>query len=282
MKKSIWLLLVLAAIAIWWVSPDALWKYLFFLRVPILMGLVLIFLPVLAQYWLPAMLKNLFVLRGGWQITFVIVSSVAAGMSVVLATSLILHNAAIRFAVPVTIDIPKFWQYVMAIALSAYICITAIRLSKENSETKLQGHAVLGSTVAGGGLSIGLLFLVDLTRKWLSSNAYLKEIFGGIASLAKHGTEGYINPQSGELTSGHLAALAFLLIGIVIYLTVGLLFHPESKSRRAEAPALLYVLLIVSIITLLCSGATFYLDYFRVPLLILFLVYSAFTYLHLA
>lgn len=278
MKKTIWLLLILAAIAIWWVSPDALWKYLFFLRVPILMGLVLIFLPVLAQYWLPAILKNLFVLRGGWQITFVIVSAVAAGMSVVLATSLILHNAAIRFAVPVAIDIPKSWQYVMAIALSSYICITAIRLSKENSETKLQGHAVLWSTVAGGGLSISLLFLVDLTRKWLSSNAYLKEIFGGIASLAKHGTEGYINPQSGELTSGHLAAIAFLLIGIVIYLAVGLLFHPESKSRRAEAPALLYVLLIISIITLLCSGATFYLDYFRVPLLITFLVYSAFTY----
>jgi hypothetical protein len=278
MKKSIWLLLVLAAIAIGWVSPDALWKYLFFLRVPILMGLLLIFLPVLAQYWLPAMLKNLFVLRGGWQITFVIVSAVAAGMSVVLATSLILNNAAIRFAVPVAIDIPKSWQYVMAIALSAYICITTIRLSKENSETQLQGNAVLWSTVAGGGLSIGLLFLVDLTRKWLSSNAYLKEIFGSIASLAKHGTEGYINPQNGELTSGHLAALAFLVIGTVIYLAVGLFFHPESKSRRPEAPALLYVLLIVSIITLLCSGATFYLDYFRIPLLITFLIYSAFTY----
>ena len=278
MKKSIWLLLVLTAIAIWWVSPDALWKYLFFLRVPIVMGLVLIFLPVFAQYWLPAMLKNLFVLRGGWQITFVIVSAVAAGMSVVLATSLILHNAAIRFAVPVAIDIPKPWQYVMAIALSAYICITTIKFSKENSETQLQGNAVLWSTVAGGGLSIGLLFLVDLTRKWLSSNAYLKEIFGDIASLAKHGTEGYINPQSGELTSGHLAAIAFLLIGILIYLAVGLFFHPESKSHRAEAPALLYVLLIVSIITLLCSGATFYLDYFRVPLLIPFLIYSAFTY----
>ena len=278
MKKSIWLLLVLTAIAIWWVSPDALWKYLFFLRVPIVMGLVLIFLPVFAQYWLPAMLKNLFVLRGGWQITFVIVSAVAAGMSVVLATSLILHNAAIRFAVPVAIDIPKPWQYVMAIALSAYICITTIKFSKENSETQLQGNAVLWSTVTGGGLSIGLLFLVDLTRKWLSSNAYLKEILGGIASLAKHGTEGYINPQSGELTSGHLTAIAFLLIGIVIYLAVGLFFHPESKSHRAEAPALLYVLLIVSIITLLCSGATFYLDYFRVPLLIPFLIYSAFTY----
>jgi hypothetical protein len=278
MKKSIWLLLVLAAIAIWWVSPDALWKYLFFLRVPILMGLVLIFLPVLAQYWLPAMLKNLFVLRGGWQITFVIVSAVAAGMSVVLATSLILHNAAIRFAVPVAIDIPKSWQYVMAIALSSYICITTIDLSNENSKTKLQGNAVLWSTVAGGGLSIGLLFLVDLTRKWLSSNAYLKEILGDIASLAKHGTEGYINPQSGELTSGHLAAIAFLLIGIVIYLAVGLLFQPESKSRRAEAPALLYMLMLVSIITLLFSGATFYLDYFRFPLLISFLIYSAFTY----
>jgi hypothetical protein len=278
MKKIIWFVIVLAAIKVWLLSPDAVWKYLFLLRVPILMGFLLLLLPKLAKDWLPAMLKNLFVLRGRWQLAFVIVSAVAAGMSVILVASLILHNAAVRFNLPPAIDIPKFWQYVMALALSSYICITAIDLSKENSETKLQGNAILFGTVAGGGLSIGLLLLVDLTRVWLSSNTYLKEIFGGIASLAKNGTAGYIAPQSRELTSGHLAALAFLLIGAVIYLAVGLFFHPKSKSRRAEAPALLYLLLIASMITLLAGGATFYLDYFRIPILIPFLIYSAFSY----
>ncbi|HEY9691208.1 MAG TPA: hypothetical protein V6D15_03340 [Oculatellaceae cyanobacterium] len=278
MKKIIWLILVLAAITIWLLSPDAVWKYFFFLRVPILMGFLLLLLPKLAKDWLPAMLKNLFVLRGRWQLAFVIVSAVAAGMSVILVASIILHNAAVRFGVPAAIDIPKFWQYVMAIALSSYICITAIDLSKENSRTKLQGNGILFGTVAGGGFSIGLLFLVDLTRKWLSSNTYLKEIFRSIAFLAKDGTAGYIDPQSGELTSGHLAAIAFLLIGAVIYLAVGFFFSPQPKPHRPEAPALLYLLLIASMITLLAGGATFYLDYFRIPILILFLIYSAFTY----
>lgn len=278
MKKIIWLILVLAAITIWLLSPDAVWKYLFFLRVPILMGFLLLLLPKLAKDWLPAMLKNLFVLRGRWQLAFVIVSAVAAGMSVILVASIILHNAAVRFNLPAAIDIPKFWQYVMAIALSSYICITAIDLSKENSQTKLPGNAILLGTVAGGGLSIGLLFLVDLTRVWLSSNTYLKEVFGSIAFLAKDGTAGYIDPHSDELTSGHLAAIAFLLIGAVIYLAVGFFFRPQPTPHRPEAPALLYLLLIASTITLLAGGATFYLDYFRIPILIPFLVYSAFTY----
>lgn len=285
MKNTIWwLVVVLAAITAWFLFPTAVWKYLFFLRVPILMGSFLLLLPKLAKDWLPAILKNLFVLRGKWQLAFVIVSAVAAGMSVILVGSIILHNAPDRFDVPVAIDIPECWQYVMAIALSSYICITAIDLSKENSETKLRDNAILWGTVAGAGLSIGLLFFIYVIRQWLASNSYLKELLGGIASLAKHGTEGYI--ENGELTSGHLTAIAFLLLGAFIYFAVGWFFNPmsfkskstKSMSDRAEAPALLYMLLIVSMVTLFSGGATFYLDYFRFPVLVLFVLYSAFTY----
>lgn len=289
MKNTIWwLVAVLTAITTWFLFPAAVWKYLFFLRVPILMGSFLLLLPVLAKDWLPAMLKNLFVLRGKWQLAFVIVSAVAAGMSVILVSSIILHNAPDRFDVPPAIDISEFWQYViqnvMAIALSLYICITTINLSQENSETKLQDNAILWGKFAGAGLSIGLLFLVYVIRQWLASNTYLKEILGGIAALFKHGTEGYID--NGELTSGHLTAITFLIIGAAIYLAVGWFFNPmsfkskstKSMSDRAEAPALLYVLLLVSMVTLFSGGATFYLDYFRFPVLVLFVLYSAFTY----
>ncbi|MEH2268029.1 MAG: patatin-like phospholipase family protein [Nostoc sp.] len=275
MKKFIWLLPVLAVIATWLPRSDAVWKYLFFLRLPILMGLFLLLLPKLAKDWLPAMLKNLFVLRTRWQLAVVIVSAIGAGTSVISVAAIILDNAAARFGVPSTIEISEFWQYGIAIALSLYICIIAFDLSKE----KLNNNERQWGAFVGAILSIGLLFFVSFIRQWLSSNAFLKKILTDIvAFISKHNTSGYINPQTGELSAGHLTAIAYFLIGVVIYVTVGLLFNPKSETNRPEAPALLYVLLITSMVTLVYGGATFYFDYFRIPVLIIFIVFSALSY----
>ncbi|MHC5738593.1 patatin-like phospholipase family protein [Nostoc sp.] len=275
MKKFIWLLPVLAVIATWLPRSDAVWKYLFFLRLPILMGLFLLLLPKLAKDWLPAMLKNLFVLRTRWQLAVVIVSAIGAGTSVISVAAIILDNAAARFGVPSTIEISEFWQYGIAIALSLYICIIAFDLSKE----KLNNNERQWGAFVGAILSIGLLFFVSFIRQWLSSNAFLKKILTDIFSfISKHNTSGYINPQTGELSAGHLTAIAYFIIGVVIYVTVGLLFNPKSERNRPEAPALLYVLLITSMVTLVYGGATFYFDYFRIPVLIIFIVFSALSY----
>ncbi|MBN3883225.1 MAG: patatin-like phospholipase family protein [Nostoc sp. JL34] len=275
MKKFIWLLPVLAVIATWLPRSDAVWKYLFFLRLPILMGLFLLLLPKLAKDWLPAMLKNLFVLRTRWQLAVVIVSAIGAGTSVISVAAIILDNAAARFGVPSTIEISEFWQYGIAIALSLYICIIAFDLSKE----KLNNNERQWGAFVGAILSIGLLFFVSFIRQWLSSNAFLKKILTDIvAFVSKHNTSGYINPQTGELSAGHLTAIAYFIIGVVIYVTVGLLFNPKSETNRPEAPALLYVLLITSMVTLVYGGATFYFDYFRIPVLIIFIVFSALSY----
>ncbi|MEH2108084.1 patatin-like phospholipase family protein [Nostoc sp.] len=275
MKKFIWLLPVLAVIATWLPRSDAVWKYLFFLRLPILMGLFLLLLPKLAKDWLPAMLKNLFVLRTRWQLAVVIVSAIGAGTSVISVAAIILDNAAARFGVPSTIEISEFWQYGIAIALSLYICIIAFDLSKE----KLNNNERQWGAFVGAILSIGLLFFVSFIRQWLSSNAFLKKILTDIvAFISKHNTSGYINPQTGELSAGHLTAIAYFVIGVVIYVTVGLLFNPKSERNRPEAPALLYVLLITSMVTLVYGGATFYFDYFRIPVLIIFIVFSALSY----
>ena len=276
MKKFIWFLPVLVVLATWLPSSDAVWKYLFFLRLPILMGLFLLLLPKLAKEWLPAMLKNLFVLRSKWQLAVVIVSAIGAGTSVISVAAIILHNAPARFAVPPTIEISEFWQYGIAIALSLYICIIAFDLSQE----KLNNKERRWGAFVGGLLGIGLLFVISFIRDWLSSNAFLKKILADIVSfVGKHNTFGYINPQTGELSGGHLTAIAYLLIGVVIYITVGLRFHPKSETNRPEAPALLYVLLIISMVTLFYGGATFYFDYFRIPVLILFIAFSAISYI---
>ncbi|MCC5646912.1 patatin-like phospholipase family protein [Nostoc sp. CHAB 5824] len=275
MKKLIWFLPLLAIIATWLPSSDAVCKYLFFLRLPILMGLFLLLLPKLAKDWLPAMLKNLFVLRSKWQLAAIIVSAIGAGTSVISVAFIILDNAPARFAVPPTIEISEFWQYGIAIALSLYICIIAFDLSKE----KLNNNERRWGAFVGSVLGIGLLFFVSFIRDWLSSNTFLKKILTDIVSfISRHNTSGYINPQTGELTAGHLTAIAYFIIGVFIYITVGLRFNPKSETNRSEAPALLYVLLIISIVTLVYGGATFYFDYFRIPVLILFTAFSGLSY----
>jgi hypothetical protein len=274
MKKLIWVVVVLAAIAIWLISSENFWEYIFFLRQPILMGLFLLLLPKLAKDWMPAMLKNLFVLRSKWQLAAVIVSAIASGISVVLVATIILHNAPDRFGVPPVMEISDFWQYAIAIGLSSYICFVTIELSQE----ELTQDQTKWGIVIGILFSSGLVLLTILLKKLLANNALFNRKIAEFLSLIKHGTEGYINSQNHELTTGHLTAIAFLIVGVIIYITVGLIFAPKPKSMRPEAPTLFYVLLIISMATLFYGGATFYLDYFRIPVFIILLSFSAFSY----
>ena len=152
MRKAIflWIGIVLAVIASWLITPESIWGYLFFERIPILIGLFLVALPLIAKFGLPAVLKNLFVLRGRWQLTFVIVSAITAGLAIILTASIILANASARFSIPKLIEIPEFWQYGLAIAISLPICITATDLSKEKLEDRERWIGLL----TGGILSI--------------------------------------------------------------------------------------------------------------------------------
>ena len=121
---SIILSFVLIAIAalVSWQIPDIFWKYLFFLRAPIFWGLLLITLPFIAIRWRPAiaMLRNLFVLRGPWQLFFVIVTANLAGIGIVINSYMILNNSSNRFKefrfgeLPPP-EIPDFWQYVLTL-----------------------------------------------------------------------------------------------------------------------------------------------------------------------
>ncbi len=278
MSILLWIGTVLVTLAIWLNSPDGFWRYIFFLRVPILIGLLLIFLPLIATRVLRAMLRNLFVLRGRWQLAFVIISALIAGTAVVLVANIILNNAPARFGVVQWLTIPEFWQYVLAIALGMPVCITAIILSKEQSDQIGDRDRWMG-VLTGGVFSLGLLFAFSFTRKWLASNTELKQlVLKAISFFTKQETGGYINPKTGELASGHLTAFAFFLVAVVVYGLIALRFKPKPKSRKSEAPALLYLMLIITVTTLLVGGMTFFFDFYRVLPLVMFLVVSAASY----
>lgn len=287
MKLAVWLGAVLIALLLWLNTPDAVWRYGFYLRVPLLMGLLLMGLPVLALTWLRAMLRNLFVLRGPWQMAFVIVSAIMAGTSVLMVANIILRNAPARFGVPEWITLSEFWQYALAIVLGLPVCITAIVLSKERlditqlsadheqpkRQTRLIGVAI------GAALSLGLLFAISHMRHWLEANKPFNQfLLNLIAFVTKQETQGYIDPKTSELAAGHLTALAFWLIGLLIYGFIAWRFQPKPLAHRSEAPALLYVMLLFSGITVMFGGMTFFFDFYRLLPIVLVLVGSAISY----
>nr|RNJ66196.1 MAG: patatin-like phospholipase family protein [Leptolyngbya sp. IPPAS B-1204] len=288
MKLALWLGALLVALLLWLNIPDAVWRYVFYLRVPLLMGILLMGLPVLALTWLRAMLRNLFVLRGPWQMAFVIISAVMAGTSVMMVANIILRNAPARFEVPSWITLSEFWQYALAILLSLPVCITAIVLSKERMDIsadtsieheKPRRQSRMMGMVTGLAISLGLLFGISQMRHWLDGSVPLNQFLVKFITLVtKQETQGYIDPQTGKLAAGHLTALAFWLIGFAIYGFIAWRFQPKPKAHRSEAPALLYVMVLLSGVTLLFGGMTFFFDFYRLLPIVLFLVASAVSY----
>lgn len=290
MNILIWIITVLVAIFAWIKLPDAFWQYLFLLRVPLLQGLLLVFLPLIATQLLRSMLRNLFVLRGRWQISFTIIGAIMAGLAVVLATNIVLFNASDRFGIAKWATIPELWQYVLAIALGLPVCITVIILSNEQSVPVFQSRPIkitgkdrwIGAAT-GALISVGLLLLVAWVRRWLADQDALKQaIIQAISFLGKGDTAGYIvqagTPPQTDLAGGHLTALAFFVVELVVYLFVAYVFQPKPKSHRREAPALLFVLTLMTIATLFLGAMTFFFDYYHVLPLILLLLASIASY----
>lgn len=274
MKIAVWLAGVLIALAIWLKIPNFVWQYLFYLRVPLLLGVGLVALPFLANGWLRAMLRNLFVLRGRWQLAFVIISALMTSTAIVLVASVILSNAPARFGVPLWITLSEPWQYGLAIGLALPVCVTATVLSKE----KIDERRWLG-VATGVAVSAALLFLLNFIQKWLDASTALKPLLlKAIALITKQETAGYIDPQTGELATGHLLGIAFLILWLAVYGLVARLFRPHAQSERSEAAALLYVMLIITGATLLLGGMTFFFDVYRVLPVLLLLAGSAVSY----
>lgn len=272
--------IIAIAVVVWWHIPDSFWKYLFFLRAPILWGLLLVTLPLIATLWLPAMLRNLFVLRGPWQLISVIVSANMAAIGVIINAYMLLKGAPDRFGLSPWLEISDIWQYGLAIALSLPICFTSYKLSKEEIKEKNPIQGVIFSVL----LSLVLLFAVIQTKTWIFTNfANNKLLISFVEFITRHKTEGYIigtQPKPQQFLEGHLSNIAFFIVAFIVYGIIGWKFQPQSQpsDKKKEAAALMYVMLIIMMIAPLSGSLTFYFDYYRVPVFLLFVVIVALMY----
>jgi len=278
-----WLIIVTILALIWLLIPSVVWQYLFFLRIPLLTGILLLMLPFLAIWVLPNVLKNLFVLRGIWQVAFTILGATVAGMAVTFVANIILAQGPNRFfgnnAETLTIQIKAIdlitmellWLYPLAIILALPTIVAITYLSKQEIDQQVWPGLILGISFSGI-----FLYLFDLTKELIESDTTFNMFAVKILSFfAKDSTAGYI--KNGRLDGDHLEALAFLIVLTVVYVAVFQLYQPRSTTRN-EAAALFYVTLLIAIATLFLGSLTFFFDYWRMSVLLFWLVIAGLMY----
>lgn len=218
--------------------------YLFYLRVPLLSGLLLLALPVVCLFALPSMLANLFVLDGKWHLALVISMSVLAGLGIVAMSGVIAANASIRFTVEepwlisLLLNSGPFWSGASAVLLALPTCIYAYRLYDVFDAASRKARntgALLG--LAGAALILAAIYGLPADG-W--NNAIEKILIALFEFLPIKAEQGFI--QNAHLRPGHIVAAAFLCVACVLYAAAFFLFRPTAGKTQREAPALFYIL----------------------------------------
>jgi hypothetical protein len=275
----LWFLFV--AFLLWVTNYVETLRYIFLLRVPIFVGLLLVFLPFIAIYTsAKAFLKNLFVLRSNRQLILVIIATTLAGLATILVSNVILNNAHLRFAVAKVDAIPEFLQHIILSFLVSPIIIFSIILSRYEIQQRVKRNIWIG-ILSGIGLAIILLLTFNSTQNFLESNDFLNQSIVKIFLILPHSfRKGYIIHYSDhdEAAPGIIPLAAFLLLQLFIYILGYVLGKPQAKSQRFEPPALGYLVIILSVIVMLLGEMSFFLDYSRVPVILLFVFISGVGY----
>ncbi|NET46346.1 hypothetical protein [Okeania sp. SIO2B3] len=281
-KIILWLGLVGVVVTAWLRLPSAAWQYVFFLRIPLLMGALLFLLPFLATTALKSMLKNLFVLRNARQIALTILGATVAGMAVTFVVGIILGGAPARFGVP---ELPgvfysKVLQYLLAIGLALPTSLTVFQLSQEEMDNNNRKFGFFLGLLFG----VIFLFLFKLIRNFLSVDKFpvINEgLVKAISFLTQNSSKGLGYVNNGILKDTHFDALVFFLALFAIYVIAFKRFMPNSlppDKKRQEPPALLYVMLLISVSVLLLGSLTFFFDYSRISVLFFWVVIAIACY----
>lgn len=280
--------------------PAAVLQYIYLLRVPILLGIGLFFLPIIAL-WTPVrqLLGNLFVL-GLWDVFWTVFASLVLAFSILVTFRVVLLNGRERFGIQqaLTRDKLSLFALLMSESLIVPMLLGAV-FSNGQVATQYERWTRLGSAAAAILVAhiVGFIVLVlavlfsqkypvsaDLRFptpfKWMKSLlkwAYEKELASN-ESRKRWGSRfkrlplplraGYFDPNTGLPYPGQLLSFALLGFTIVLYAFIGYFKH----ARLGQAffiPAIGYVVLLLLLLNWILGMAAFFLDRYRIPLLVL-------------
>ena len=246
-------------------QQNDLHHYIFYLRAPLISGILLVLFPLIAiKTKISALLRNLFVMSKGYQVAMEIFAALVAARAIIVGISAIIENAPARFSIKTIGTIVFPYDY-------------------------------LGLTILGLPIIYGIISETRIERKWWSqqnidkadSKKYAKEIiqdpelylnvvFGVLASIAMFIFEGaifqalkipsplfvlianyllsisnywidfdkgYIVYNTKLLSHSHLTSIAFFITGLLLFWIFHYWLSPFSKKVKSqlEAPVLVYI-----------------------------------------
>ncbi len=248
-------------------------SYLFYLRVPLLFGLLVVSFPILSVTVLSSMFRNLFVQAHWQQICLIVLSAMVTSTAVILTFDSILQNAADRFfavssslttVAQETARLPFLLKVSLAIGLSMSNIWVLHKYSKD-CEKAIQGIA------AGTSCGILLIALIIYVSEWPAFSDLRSFFF-----IVETNQAGYFYNKT--LLSSHIILASFTLISLFIYCWFGGFFKPWHRNGTIQIPALVYLNIIATFSCLLFAGLTFYFDAFHFPVFLGFLLVSACSY----
>jgi len=277
--------------------------YLYLLRVPLAVWLILLVVPwmaVLPHGALNPLLRGAFDIAGVNDLAsllaffLVTLASLLAAASVGVTARLILLDGEERFGaarVPRTAGV-RLTMRVLPLLTSVSIVVALCY------EASASGAAIAWWAQAGGiGLGLGLFVIVMVpVHNWLwdqvialerardfgSSNTILKAITAiTVVALAAarwlfaKSPAGYWDPKTDDLRDRHKFALIQLVLSMIFYVA---LFSLKGAARPGETPPVIPTLcLLLVLVMLLCwalTSLTFFFDRFRIPVLLVVVLYG--------
>jgi hypothetical protein len=292
-------LLLLAAVKFW---PYTLAEisngieYGYLLRFPIIAGALLAVVLPAAFCSVPSIFVGLFDGRGFWSFTLIVWAAFQLAWTIMINARLVLVYAPERFerATPIVLSgagAPSVSLYGL---LAAPVVVTLFY----GTATPGTGGKILATTL-GLGFALGVLFLTaklyfSLERvtgartairvfPWfglfrqnaLPDSRFWTKVDSWINRLPNDVTAGYL--ENGHLRSGHKMAATSLLVFLLVYGAMGVVLSPAWMSPERQPSALFFLLFLLTVFTWIFSGAAFFLDRLRLPVLTTLLAVSVVT-----
>ena len=240
-------------------------QYLFFLRIPELIALLLVALPIIAFTVAKGLLRGLFDLTPLSLFAVTLTCLAVAGTATMNASVILLH-AGERFHLAtgaISLSDGK-WLLIMW-SLSTPIVLTSLAFSIAEKHPLLPClTAMVAGTVLSLGFSYGLLQAAhSWTPDWRDAlrpvEAWMARtnLFAGYADLS----------SSQDPFPDHLRAAAAFASSLILYAILGV-YGYFRLGRRRTVPALCSALMLVLVTGWMLSALTFFFDAWRFPVLL--------------
>jgi Patatin-like phospholipase len=291
-------------------------QYLFFCRFPLIFALLIFAFPILAATVASSLFGNLYALRWGGFILVATLGFLHSW--VVLVTLLLIANLApprfeiLPFQPPLWLGrlVSSRWNFVLALLLAAPTIAAAWLRSEDLSVGQKLSAALLGLAAAAG-LILGVVWL---RNRWAgradpeagaqpgSSNVLMEEdrAPGKMIPPSEPPRRGWLEKVPSFLCGlfspsfwrgyiytdaagqprfyrGHLLSTLLLLMSFLAYVVIYFLQIP-GRERFPNFPPVAYVMFLLLALAWLLGGASFFLDRYRVPTLLILLGLSFFSY----